>query len=69
MDDHLDYPKVRSFNKEDDLSLNSYFGQDVSNYYNEKTSSEITPNMDQLSEQLKKNDEFLKALKEFRSNL
>lgn len=69
MDEHLDYPKVRSFNKEDDLSLNSYFGQDVSNYYNEKTSNEITPNMDQLSEQLKKNDEFLKALKEFRSNL
>lgn len=69
MDEHLDYPKVRSFNKDDDLSFNSYFGQDVSKYYNEKTSNNITPDVEKLSDQLKKNDEFLKALKEFRSNL
>ena len=68
MDEHLDYPKVRSFNKNDDLSLNSYFGEDVSKYYSESQSS-TDVDVNRLSDQLKKNDEFLKALKEFRSNL
>ena len=68
MNEHLEYPKVRSFNKNDDLSLNSYFGEDVSKYYENKNHSNVMASAD-LSEQLKKNDEFLKALKEFRSNL
>lgn len=68
MDEHLDYPKVRSFNKHDDLSLNSYFGEDVSKYYQE-TPNNNEVDVNRLSDQLKKNDEFLRALKEFRSNL
>ncbi len=69
MDEHLEYPKVRSFNKNDDLSFNSYFGEDVSKYYQEKNNQSVTTSVNVLSEQLKKNDEFLQALKEFRSNL
>jgi hypothetical protein len=64
MDEHTEYPKIKAFNKEADLSLNEYFGEDVSDH-----SLEQSLNVDPLSDEIKRNTEFLKALKEFRNNL
>lgn len=66
MDEHIEYPKIKAYNKEDDLSLNEYFGQDVEEYYKEE--KEML-NVEPLKNEMKKNDDFLKALKEFRNNL
>jgi hypothetical protein len=66
MDEHIEYPKIKAYNKEDDLSLNEYFGEDVEEYY--KDEKEVL-NVEPLKGQMKKNDDFLKALKEFRNNL
>lgn len=64
MDNHIEYPKVKAYNKEADLDLNEYFGRDIGNHQLEQTL-----NVEPLSEEMKRNTEFLKALKEFRNNL
>lgn len=79
MESHLDYPTVPSFEKEehiyeDDLDLES---RNIDHYLEEfdfKNNMEIntleqTLKMPPISKETKKNDEFLKALKEFRRNL
>ena len=66
MDEHIEYPKIKAYNRDDDLSLNEYFGQDVEEYYKEE--KEML-NVEPLKNEMKKNDDFLKALKEFRNNL
>lgn len=67
MNEHIEYPKIKAIDKNDDLTLNEYFGEDVDNYYHEgkKDAIDIKP----LKKEIEKNDEFLKALKEFRNNL
>lgn len=81
MDEHLDYPKVSSFKKEEDI--NEYldnFDKQINNYklddYLEEFSEnkkidtlEQTLDMEPISSELKKNEEFLKALIDFRENL
>ena len=81
MDEHLEYPTVPSFSKNDDeisRELEDYdivsTNEDYINDYGfdskaEADSLEQTLNMKNLSDDIKKNDEFLKALKEFRKNL
>ena len=59
MDNNVEYPKVKSYDKFDDLYLDSYFGEDVK--YNEYEDVKIESN--------NKNDEFLRELKNFRNNL
>lgn len=59
MDNNVEYPKVKSYDKFDDLNLDSYFGEDVK--YNEYEDVKIESN--------NKNDEFLRELKNFRNNL
>lgn len=66
MDEHIEYPKIKAYNRDDDLSLNEYFGQDVEEYYKEEREM---LNVEPLKNEMKKNDDFLKALKEFRNNL
>lgn len=68
MEEHIEYPKIKAIDKNDDLSLNSYFGQDINEYYSDKE-IEKTLNVGNLTDEMKKNDDFLKALKEFRNNL
>ena len=46
--------------------MNEYFGQDVEEYYKEEREM---LNVEPLKNEMKKNDDFLKALKEFRNNL
>jgi hypothetical protein len=50
MDEHTEYPKIKAFNKEADLSLNEYFGEDVSDH-----SLEQSLNVDPLSDEIKRN--------------
>lgn len=81
MDEHLDYPKVSSFKKEEDI--NEYldnFDKKIENYKledyleefndNKKVDSlEQTLDMEPISAEVKKNEDFLQALIEFRENL
>lgn len=81
MEEHLDYPKVSSFKKEEDI--NEYlenFDKQIDNYKledyleefndNKKIDSlEQTLDMEPISSEIKKNEDFLQALKEFRENL
>lgn len=81
MDEHLDYPKVSSFKKEEDI--NEYlenFDKKISDYklddyleeFNENKkidSLEQTLDMEPISAEMKKNEEFLQALIDFRENL
>lgn len=88
MEEHLEYPKVPQFNKNDkeiEKELETYESNTESSLVNkniddflgdfdfdnniEVNSLEQTLNMKPLSEEVKKNDEFLQALKEFRKNL
>lgn len=63
MDQKPEYPKVKAYNKEADLSINEYFGEDVEKDFNK--SIDTKP----LNNEMEKNIEFLNALKEFRNNL
>lgn len=63
MEQKPEYPKVKAYNKEADLSINEYFGEDVEKDFNE------TINTKPLNNEMEKNIEFLNALKEFRNNL
>lgn len=88
MEEHLEYPKVPQFNKNDkeiEKELETYESNTESSLVNkniddflgdfdfdnniEINSLEQTLNIKPLSEEVKKNDEFLQALKEFRKNL
>ena len=88
MDEHLEYPTVPQFRKNDreiEKELETYEGNTESSLVNkniddflgdfdfenniEVNSLEQTLNMKPLSEEIKKNDEFLQALKDFRKNL
>lgn len=79
MKEHLEYPKVKAFNKEEDFSLKDYFtGENsrVKNDYsyeieadNQSDLFEKAMGINSLGDDIKKNDDFLQALKEFRSNL
>ena len=60
MDEHINYPKIKAYDKYDDLNVDSYFGENVE--YETNNSNEI------LNEN-GKNDDFLRELKKFRSNL
>lgn len=60
MDNKVEYPKVKSYDKYDDLNLDSYFGEDIK--YNEYQDVKIENSST-------KNDEFLRELKNFRNNL
>ncbi len=64
MEEHAEYPKIKAYNKEADLNFNEYFGEDMSDH-----NLEQTLNVDPLSDEIKRNTEFLNALKEFRNNL
>lgn len=63
MDNKIEYPKIKAFNKTADLSVNEYFGEDIETRYNEEVKT------DSLTNEMEKNIEFLNALKEFRNNL
>lgn len=81
MEEHLDYPKVSSFKKDEDI--NEYledFDKKISDYklddyleeFNENKkidSLEQTLDMEPISAEMKKNEDFLQALIEFRENL
>lgn len=88
IEEHLEYPKVPQFHKEDreiEKELETYESATDSSLINkniddflgdfdfdnniEVNSLEQTLNMKPISDEVKKNDEFLKALKEFRRNL
>ena len=88
MEEHLEYPRVPSFHKNDreiEKELETYENDTESSLMSkniddflgdfdfdnniEVNSLEQTLNMKPLSEEIKKNDEFLQALKEFRKNL
>lgn len=66
MDEHIEYPKIKAYNKEADLNFNEYFGQEVDEYDGEL---EKALNIEPLAKEVRTNDDFLKALKEFRNNL
>ena len=63
VEQHTEYPKIRAYNRDADLSVNEYFGEEVIDKIEETLS--VKP----LSEEIKRNTEFLNALKEFRNNL
>lgn len=88
MEEHLEYPTVPHFNKNDkeiETELETYESDTESSLVNkniddflgefefdnnmEVNSLEQTLNMKPLSEEVKKNDDFLQALKDFRKNL
>lgn len=81
MDEHLDYPKVSSFKKEEDINeylenfdkqINDYKLDDYLEEFNENKkidSLEQTLDMEPISAEMKKNEEFLQALIDFRENL
>lgn len=85
MEEHLEYPTVQSFekkeqvkfdfdNKEAELELETRNIDDYLDEFDFKNNMEVdslekTLNMPPISADIKKNDEFLKALKEFRKNL
>ena len=82
MNEHLDYPKVNSFKQEDDIKeyLDNFYKQikdykldDYLEEFNNNSSDvntlEQTLDMEPISAEIKQNEEFLKALKEFRENL
>lgn len=85
MEDRLKYPTVPSFRKEDDriekeletYEASSLTNKNIDDYLEdldfvqnmEINSLEQTLNMKPLSAEVKENDEFLQALKEFRKNL
>ena len=88
MEEHLEYPTVPQFNKNDreiEKELETYESNAESSLVSkniddflgdfdfdnniEVNSLEQTLNMKPLSEEVKKNDEFLQALKDFRKNL
>lgn len=88
MDEHLEYPTVPQFHKNDreiEKELETYESNTESSLVNkniddflgdfdfdnniEVNSLEQTLNMKPLSEEVKKDDEFLQALKDFRKNL
>ena len=88
MEEHLEYPTVPHFNKNDkeiEKELETYESETDSSLVNkniddflgefefddniEVDSLEKTLNMKPLSEEVKKNDDFLQALKDFRKNL
>lgn len=83
MEEHLDYPKVCSFKKDeeideyldnfdkklDDYNLNEYIEEFNSDNNVEINTLENTLDIDPINSEIKKNEEFLSALKEFRQNL
>ena len=81
MEEHLEYPKVNSFKQDDEIGeYLEYFDKKISDYklddYLEEFNSNIeintleqTLDMEPISNEIKKNEDFLKALKEFRENL
>ena len=82
MNEHLDYPKVNSFKQEDDIKeyldnfdkqIKDYKLDDYLEEFNNNSSDvntlEQTLDMEPISAEIKQNEEFLKALKEFRENL
>ena len=83
MNEHLEYPTVPSFEKHEQVEFDfddDYFeleNRNIDDYleeYNFKNNMEIntleqTLDMPPISKEIKKNDEFLQALKEFRKNL
>ena len=81
MDEHLDYPKVSSFKKEEDINeylenfdkqINDYKLDDYLEEFNENKkidSLEQTLDMEPISAEMKKNEDFLQALIDFRENL
>lgn len=68
MENKIEYPKIKAYDKNADLTLNEYFGEDVKEKYFDNSLERIL-NVDPLTDEVKKNDEFLRALKEFRNNL
>lgn len=79
MKEHLEYPTVKAFDKQSDFSLEEYFKYGVDKNKNDYSYEIEADNRDDLFERalgtnplgddIKKNDDFLQALKEFRSNL
>lgn len=81
MEEHLDYPKVGSFKQNDDIEecledfdkkISDYKLDDYLEEFNnnvEVNTLEQTLDMEPISAEIKKNEEFLRALKEFRENL
>lgn len=81
MEEHLEYPKVNSFKQDDEIGeYLDDFDKKISDYklddYLEEFNSNIeintleqTLDMEPISAEIKKNEDFLKALKEFRENL
>lgn len=88
MEEHLEYPTVPQFNKNDkeiekeletyesdtenslvNKNIDDFLGEFEFDNNMEVNSLEQTLNMKPLSEEIKKNDDFLQALKDFRKNL
>lgn len=81
MDEHLDYPKVSSFKKEEDImDYLDNFDKKIEDYklddyleefseFKKADSLEQTLDMEPISAEIKKNEDFLQALIEFRENL
>ena len=63
LEQHAEYPKIKAYDKNADLSVNEYFGEDVIDQI------EQTLSVKPLSDEIKRNTDFLNALKEFRNNL
>lgn len=70
---HLDYPKIPNFKEEFHIDHNQeeimFDDIKVKLKDDEETNLEHTFDLGPMSDEIKKNDEFLKALKEFRNNL
>ncbi|MDD3452818.1 MAG: hypothetical protein PHN42_00880 [Bacilli bacterium] len=78
MEEHLEYPKVKSFNKEEQIEQfdEIYDSYNIGDYLEEFSDNnmeidtlEQTLDLGPISKEIKKNEDFLSALKEFRENL
>lgn len=78
MNEHLEYPKIKNFKNADDLEkfdeiYDSYNIEDYLEEFSDNNmkvdSLEQTLDLEPISVEIKKNEEFLKALKDFRENL
>jgi len=72
MEENLEYPTVKLFSKEEFKHAKKVKEENIEYDLYEKNNNHLleeTLNIKPISDEIKKNDEFLKALKEFRGNL
>lgn len=67
--DALEYPKIPSFQKEKKIEENSLYKETIPTSSANTVELEEPLLLDELTEEMKRNEDFLQALKEFRKNL